>query len=298
MKALIAFLLLLQPPVLSFRHYYHTVTRQIVKTLNDIKEPICKSPKVILSSLVSIVSTTSYPNANTNINKYNVHIQSKLPQKHQTTRAEINIKSPLNKNTYPFRPKKPFTYNDNNNNVPDSNNGEYSSSTKTSTSFIREAVRNVGPSVVRIDCEREITSLMSVLSPESNMKEGDYIRVSGSGFVTTDDGYILTNAHVVEKAKKITVSFSNSRTLKANLIACDELTDLAVLKVDFPVNTGATAGANNNPMKLKKAPLGDSSLLQSGDWLIAVGCPAGLDFTVTLGKYYFYIHYLLPILNL
>ena len=244
MKSLIVFFLLLQSPVLSFtlNHYYHKVTRQLIKTLNDIKEPICKTPKVVLSSLISLTSTTSYPNANTNINKYNniAHIQSKLPQKHQVTRPETNIKSfsPTHKNPYPFRSKKAFNDNDNKNNFPNTNNGEFSSSTKTSTSFIREAVRNVGPSVVRIDCEREITSLMSVLSPESNMKEGDFVRVSGSGFVTTDDGYILTNAHVVEKAKKITVSFSNRRTLKANLIACDELTDLAVLKVEFPLSSG------------------------------------------------------------
>lgn len=143
--------------------------------------------------------------------------------------------------------------------------------TTRGSSFVRDAVRSVGPSVVRIDCEKEISSMMALLAPESPLKEGDVVKISGSGFVVTEDGYILTNAHVVQSTRRITVTFSNGRTFKATLVACDELTDLAVLRAE----TGET--------KLTKAPLGDSSRLQSGDWLIAVGCPVGLDFTVTLG---------------
>ena len=140
-----------------------------------------------------------------------------------------------------------------------------------SGSFVRDAVRNVGPSVVRVDCEREVTSIMSVLSPETNSREGDVIKVAGSGFVVSSDGYILTNAHVVNQAKKITITLSNGRTFKATMVSCDELTDIAVLKADC------------GNIRLREAPLGDSSKLHSGDWLIAVGCPVGLDFTVTLG---------------
>ena len=179
----------------------------------------------------------------------------KTQHQYQTTTRKPNLSNNFNKPIFPKQTES------------------YDSNTKSSPTFIREAVRNVGPSVVRIDCEREITTILSVLTPDMNMKEGDFVRISGSGFVTTDDGYILTNAHVVDKARKITITFSNGRTFKANMVACDELTDLAVLKVDF----------SGSHIKLKKAPLGDSSKLQSGDWLIAVGCPAGLDFTVTLG---------------
>ena len=139
----------------------------------------------------------------------------------------------------------------------------------SSASFIRDAVKTVGPSVTRIDCEY----LTEEPNQSINKKDIIPIRTSGSGFVMSEDGYILTNAHVVNKAQKIVVTLANGRIFKANMVACDELTDLAVLKVDF----------SGSHIKLKKAPLGDSSKLQSGDWLIAVGCPAGLDFTVTLG---------------
>lgn len=140
----------------------------------------------------------------------------------------------------------------------------------SSNSFVRDAVQQVGPSVVRVDCEREIPPLLSLFNPGA-FKDGDTIKVSGSGIVVSSDGYLLTNSHVVQSAKSLTVTFSNGRTFKAVVVAFDELTDLAVLKAD----TGYYS--------LPSAPLGDSSLLQSGDWVIAVGCPVGLDFTVTLG---------------
>jgi len=146
-------------------------------------------------------------------------------------------------------------------------------SMSASSSFVRDAVRSVGPSVVRIDCERDIPQMVTMFAPE-NFREGDTMKVSGSGFVVSSDGYILTNAHVVEGAKKTTISLSNGRSFKAAIVALDELTDLAVLKAEV---TPADA------KYLTIAPLGDSAKLQSGDWVIAVGCPVGLDFTVTLG---------------
>ena len=139
----------------------------------------------------------------------------------------------------------------------------------TGNSFVRDAVRQVGPSVVRIDCEREVSPLMALFNPD--FKDGDTMKVSGSGIVVSADGYLLTNSHVVQAAKSITITLSNGRSFKATVVAFDELTDLAVLK------------ANNGYYSLPNAPLGDSNTLQSGDWVIAVGCPVGLDFTVTLG---------------
>jgi len=67
------------------------------------------------------------------------------------------------------------------------------------------------------------------------------------------------------------VSLANGRTYKASVVALDELTDLALIKAEVGKD------------ELAVAPMGDSSTLQSGDWVIAVGCPVGLDFTVTLG---------------
>ena len=139
--------------------------------------------------------------------------------------------------------------------------------------FVRDAVRNVGPSVVRIDCDREISPLMSLFS-ENNLKEGDIVKVSGTGIVVTTDGYILTNAHVIDNAKRVTISLSNGRTFKADVVASDEFTDLAVIKANIN---------KEQSLEFPQAPLGDSSSLQAGDWVIAVGCPVGLDFTVTLG---------------
>jgi S1-C subfamily serine protease len=137
------------------------------------------------------------------------------------------------------------------------------------SSFVRDATRVVGPSVVRVDCEREVPQMMGMFD---TYREGDTVKVSGSGFVVVKDGYILTNSHVIEGAKRVSVTFSNGRTYRAQVVQFDELTDLAVLKADLPSSE-----------KLSPAQLGDSNNLHSGDWVIAVGCPVGLDFTVTLG---------------
>jgi len=139
----------------------------------------------------------------------------------------------------------------------------------SSSNFVREAVKVVGPSVVRVDCEREVSPFMSMFSDQ--YRDGDTIKVSGSGIVVTHDGYLLTNSHVIQGARSLTVTLSSGRTFKAVVVAFDELTDLAVLKADVGLSS------------LPTAPMGDSSKLASGDWVIAVGCPVGLDFTVTLG---------------
>ncbi len=93
---------------------------------------------------------------------------------------------------------------------------------------------------------------------------------SGSGFIIRQDGVILTNNHVVEDAKEITVILTDKREYSAKVIGRDPKTDLAVLKIvpkgDLPV-----------------AQLGDSDALRVGDWVIAIGNPFGLSNTVTVG---------------
>jgi serine protease Do len=95
-------------------------------------------------------------------------------------------------------------------------------------------------------------------------------RGSGSGFVVRKDGLILTNNHVVENAKQITVVLADETEYQAELMGSDAKTDLAVLKIT------PTA-------ELPVAQLGDSDALRVGDWVLAIGNPFGLSNTVTAG---------------
>jgi len=95
-------------------------------------------------------------------------------------------------------------------------------------------------------------------------------RGEGSGFIIDADGSILTNNHVIDRAERITVKFSDGRTLRAHVIGSDPDTDIALIKVD------GQAG-------LPVAPLGDSSKLRMGEWVVAIGDPLGYDHSVTVG---------------
>lgn len=91
----------------------------------------------------------------------------------------------------------------------------------------------------------------------------------GSGFVISDDGYILTNNHVIADAKDIFVTLVEGKEYKAEVIGSDERTDIALIKVDATDLPALTIG---NPAELKK-----------GQWVMAIGSPFGLDSTVTVG---------------
>ena len=95
-------------------------------------------------------------------------------------------------------------------------------------------------------------------------------RGSGSGFIVRQDGLILTNNHVVENAKQITVVLVDETEYQAELLGGDAKTDLAVLKI-------------NSAAELPVARLGDSDALRVGDWVLAIGNPFGLSNTVTAG---------------
>ena len=94
---------------------------------------------------------------------------------------------------------------------------------------------------------------------------------TGSGFVVDGQGFILTNAHVVDGATDVRVSFSDNKTREARVVGKDQSTDLAVLKVD-------PAGLDLRPLEL-----GDSKTVQVGDPTVAIGNPFGLDRTLTTG---------------
>lgn len=149
-------------------------------------------------------------------------------------------------------------------------------------SFVAAAVNRVGPAVVRIDTERTITRqrdpflndpfFRHFFGDGMMMPQGPYeerLQGQGSGFIISSDGTILTNAHVVADADRVTVILKDGRRLEGTVRGVDEVTDLAVVKV--------SEGG------LPVAPLGDSDQVQVGDWAIAVGNPFGLDNTVTLG---------------
>jgi serine protease Do len=95
-------------------------------------------------------------------------------------------------------------------------------------------------------------------------------RSLGSGFIISEDGYIITNNHVIDDADKITVRLSDKEEYKAKVIGSDERTDIALIKIN----------ANHS---LPTVPLGKSADLQIGDWVIAIGNPFGLEETVTAG---------------
>ncbi len=150
-------------------------------------------------------------------------------------------------------------------------------------SFVAAAVRTVGASVVRIDTERTVTRQRSTdpMMEDPLFRQffgGDYysqipreerMRGQGSGFIVDQTGVILTNAHVVDKADRVTVTLKDGRVFDGTVKGADEVTDLAVVKIDGKA--------------LPVATLGNSDNIQVGDWAIAVGNPLGLDNTVTLG---------------
>jgi len=146
-------------------------------------------------------------------------------------------------------------------------------------SFVADAVRRVGPAVVRIDTERTTTraafdpTLLDPLlhdlfgEPSGSLRE----RGQGSGVVIdAGRGLVLTNAHVVESVDSVFVTLADGRQLEGSVVGSDTVTDLAVVRI---------AGRPGVPA----APLGDSESLEVGDWAIALGSPYGLQRTVTLG---------------
>ncbi|MEM6591282.1 MAG: trypsin-like peptidase domain-containing protein, partial [Cyanobacteria bacterium P01_C01_bin.73] len=139
------------------------------------------------------------------------------------------------------------------------------------SSFVAEAVRQVGPAVVRIDTERTITRtvpdpffddpLFRGFFGNSNglpgMQQEQLQRGQGSGFVIDSRGNVLTNAHVVNGADRVIVTLKDGRQFDGTVEGFDELTDLAVVKIEA-----------DRDEALPIAPLGNSDQVEVGDWAI------------------------------
>ncbi len=145
--------------------------------------------------------------------------------------------------------------------------------------FVSDAVKKVGPAVVRIDTERLVERqqfdptlldpLLRDLLGEPGMAP-DRERGQGSGVIIDKEGLVLTNAHVVERVDNVSVTLADGTNREGQVLGTDSITDLALVKID-------------NQQDSSYAPLGDSEELEVGDWAIALGTPYGLEKTVTLG---------------
>tara|TARA_Y100001968_G_scaffold333559_1_gene397223 strand:+ start:3275 stop:4375 length:1101 start_codon:yes stop_codon:yes gene_type:complete len=145
--------------------------------------------------------------------------------------------------------------------------------------FVSHAVKNVGPSVVRIDTERKLERqqfdptlidplLKDLLGEPGFLPEKE--RAQGSGVIIDENGLILTNAHVVESVDQVIVTLPDGIEYEGSVVGSDSITDIALVKL-----------LKNSSFDY--APLGDSESLEVGDWAIALGTPYGLEKTVTLG---------------
>ena len=153
--------------------------------------------------------------------------------------------------------------------------------------FIANAANRVGPSVVRIDASRSVSGLADPFDrrlfkrffgnespegtpfPDSPQLPERLEQGTGSGFILSADGKLLTNAHVIEGADTVNVTLKDGRTFVGEVIGADPITDVAVIKIE----------ATDLPV----APLGNTADLSPGQWAIAIGNPLGLDNTVTAG---------------
>ncbi|MGB3311679.1 MAG: HhoA/HhoB/HtrA family serine endopeptidase [Nodosilinea sp.] len=145
----------------------------------------------------------------------------------------------------------------------------------SSPNLIADIVRQVEPSVVRIDAARTVqTNLPPMLrqffgenAPAPQQQQVQ--RGVGSGFITSADGRIITNAHVVAGADEVQVTLTDGRSFTGQVMGADPITDIAVIKID----------AQNLPA----VSISNSDQIQTGEWAIAIGNPLGLDSTVTAG---------------
>ncbi len=129
---------------------------------------------------------------------------------------------------------------------------------------VSSAAEKVSLAVVNISVTQKATGRRRI----GDLPAGE-VQGTGSGFVFTGDGFILTNSHVVQGARKVEVTLSDGRSFKADIVGDDPDTDLAVVRISAP--------------ELEPVCMGDSQMLKVGQLVIAVGNPYGFQCTVTAG---------------
>ncbi len=144
-------------------------------------------------------------------------------------------------------------------------------------------VEQYGPTVVNISTTARVRQVQQEIPAEPGdpfyeffrrfqnpSPQGDQMRRGvGSGFIVSTDGYILTNAHVVNDATEVTVKLTDNREFKAKVVGVDRRTDVALVKIDA--------------RSLPTVRIGDTSKVKVGEWVAAIGSPFGLENTVTAG---------------
>jgi S1-C subfamily serine protease len=148
------------------------------------------------------------------------------------------------------------------------------------TNFVVEVVEKVEPAVVQITTARTVETQVPEIFEDPFFRrffgnnvpvppQERQVRGIGSGFIINPNGQIVTNAHVVDKADRVTVVLNDGRSLEGEVLGTDPLTDLAVVQIQ----------ADNLPT----IELGNSDQVRPGQWAIAIGSPLGLQQTVTVG---------------
>ncbi len=188
--------------------------------------------------------------------------------------------------------------------------------------YVADAVAKTGPAVIRIDTETDIERAVQIggrpmehnkgggggggggesdgIGPNKSGGGGEDVEIldgipdrmkfiqqgQGSGVIFCKEGLVLTNAHVVQGASRVTVTLTDGRRFRAEVKGADEIVDIAVLKILFENGNGngnGNAGSGDLTQPLPVAEFGDSDELQVGQFVVAVGSPGGLDNTVTMG---------------
>jgi len=175
--------------------------------------------------------------------------------------------------------------------------------------LVAKAVRQVGPAVVRVETETDLDVQESTDGKDRESEKGDGYNGEGedrgdvfdgvpeapppsennsgsrnidfgqgSGMIVNKEGYILTNAHVVDGSNRIFITLTDGRRFRAELQGSDDIVDIAVLKI-VPDSDQTNDIVSNLPV----AQLGNSDQLEVGQFVTAIGCPGGLDNTCTIG---------------
>ena len=138
-----------------------------------------------------------------------------------------------------------------------------------SPAVVKIVVEASAPSNAEFDPEEIPEFLRRYFQFPTPPQDGPQRMASGSGFIISNDGYVVTNHHVVEDAEEVTVRLSDRREFEAEIVGLDPRSDLALLRIDA--------------QDLPYLTLGEDDALEVGEWVLAIGSPFGLDYSVTAG---------------